>query len=139
MEEDSQQDMLSKLAECNPGALMAMMGLMQCAEERGRSPLLPLFQLDGAGVYGSSIWTLHKDVCGQSPSKVSNVLDALQNGDISRAVLYHAIRNRGVGIPPWVMNGPGRGADDRGWARGVNGARNPGGGMGAETDAGMRR
>lgn len=105
MSDDTRRDALSKLVENNPGAMMAVMGLMQHAEARGLNPMLPLLQLDSAGVYGSSIWMLHKDVCGQVSSKVANVLGAWQRGDISSQALHHAIQNRGVGVPPWALDG----------------------------------
>ncbi len=105
MDDDTRIEAVTKLAENNPSAAMAIVGLMQYAEQRGKNPVLPLLQLDSASVYGGSIWMLHQDVCGRSSEKVSNVLDAWQRGDISDKSLHHAIQNRGAGISKALLDG----------------------------------
>ena len=67
---DSMQEMLFKMSEGNPGALTVLLVILEKGEQidpdgamRGIGPIL---SLDSLGCYGSKIWMLYKDVCGQN-------------------------------------------------------------------------
>jgi hypothetical protein len=73
-----------KLAEGNPGAVTALLELAKQNEridpDCAFGPVGPLFQLDTLGIYGSRIWMLYKDVCGQNVLYTLAVLRAVQLG-----------------------------------------------------------
>lgn len=57
--------------------------------------------LDDMEVYGSKIWMIFKDVCGEDIGKVIALLRADQLGQlagVTRKKILHAIENRGEGI-----------------------------------------
>lgn len=99
---DNAQDVFIKLCEGNPG------GLTVCAEiykqgatidpDGAMGGLGALLGLDTLGIYGSRIWMLYKDVCGQSIPKTLSTLRAHQLGFITESELIHAIDNYGAGI-----------------------------------------
>ena len=76
--------MLKRGAEIDPDALGG-----------GLSGLL---SLDTHGIYGSEIWMLYKDVCGQSLPKTIGLLRAVQLGFESESKLKQAIQSYGNGI-----------------------------------------
>ena len=73
-------DMISILSDGNPGAMVAMMAVANVAEKTDPDSALmvfgPLYALDINGIYGSDIWVLYKDICGQDPVKMIAVLRA---------------------------------------------------------------
>ncbi len=90
------------LSEGNPGALTVILEMMKmntkidpddCFQAVG-----PLLSLDQHGIYGSRIWMLHKDVCGQEIGLTLGLLRAVQMGVLSEEKLNHAIDNRGDGF-----------------------------------------
>ena len=86
---DSLQDIIIKMAEGNPGALTVMLKLFE------QEPLIDpdsvwqgagtIISLDDMGVYGSNIWILYKDVCGESIPNVICLIRARQLGFISES------------------------------------------------------
>jgi hypothetical protein len=80
----STMDLLMELSEGNPGALTAMLTLMNDAPmidpQAWAGELQPLLSLDAHAIYGSQIWVLYKDVCGQSSLNVLTLLRAVQLG-----------------------------------------------------------
>lgn len=76
-----------KLADGNPGAITAIMKMMESAPsidpDSAFGPLGPLFSLDSMGIYGSRIWVLWKDVCGGNALRVETLFRAAQLGIIS--------------------------------------------------------
>lgn len=83
-----------KLAEGNPGAITALMKLMGAAPridpDSAWGAIGPLFSLDRMGIYGSNIWLLWKDVCGQDAVKVKTLFRAAQLGIISETPIKMA-------------------------------------------------
>ena len=82
--EDTIISAVMKLAEGNPGAVTV---LMQAAKENHRidpdcafRELGPILSLDTHHIYGSNIWILFKDVCGQRIAAMLAVLRACQLG-----------------------------------------------------------
>jgi hypothetical protein len=89
----STMDILMAMSEGNPGALRV------CAELVKAEHIMTLLMLDTIGVYGSRIWMLYKDVCGEDLQVMCRVLDTWRKGDITKAQLMHAIENYGEGLP----------------------------------------
>jgi len=100
---DSVQDVIFKMSEGNPE------GLAVCAEMFAKGSEIDLdsalgglgsvLQLDTLGIYGSNIWLLFKDVCGQSLPTTIAVLRAYQLGFISEDDIWGAIRAAETGQP----------------------------------------
>ena len=106
---DSIRDILMKMSEGNPGALTVCMKML---EEGGdidpqsfAGGLGAILGMDSHGIYGSRIWMLYKDVCGENLENTLAVLRACQLGQLRESDMLHAIDNRGQGIdvPALVM------------------------------------
>ena len=100
--QDTVQDVVIKLSEGNPGALRVCMDII----EKGGSIDPDVFMegagllllLDSLSLYGSKIWMLYKDVCGENLVNTVAMLRAWQLGYISEEKLKHAVDNHGNGI-----------------------------------------
>lgn len=99
---DSKMECLTKMVEGNPGALRVLADIL---EQTGKidprnmmGGLGMIASLDNYGIYGSQIWMLYKDVCGQSIPKMVACLRACQLGLLPVATLTHAIQHRGAGL-----------------------------------------
>jgi hypothetical protein len=84
---DTPMDIVVKMAEGNPGAVTVM---SMCLLDGGKidpdsafGGLACLLDLDTLGIYGSKIWILFKDICGQNMTNFVGVLRAWQLGAIS--------------------------------------------------------
>ena len=88
-------DILVAMAGGNPGALTAMMDILQSGAEvdpdDALAPLGAIFGLDTLGVHDSHIWILYKDICQQNVLNMIGVLRAIQLGQISGASVLKAI------------------------------------------------
>jgi hypothetical protein len=88
---DTTKDILFKMSEGNPGALTVLLHILK--ENARIDPndffdgLGPILSLDSYGIYGSSIWILYKDVCGEDITKTLAVLRAVQLGFFSAQTL----------------------------------------------------
>ena len=62
-----------KLAEGNPGAIRAIAEMVEVTPKADPGNLLGgfgmLLNLDSSGIYGTRVWMLYKDVCGEDPAK----------------------------------------------------------------------
>ncbi len=68
--EDTNQSAIVKMSEGNPGALTALVGLLQLDKKVAPfGGLVALLHLDDEGIYGSRIWMGFKDYCGQDAAK----------------------------------------------------------------------
>ncbi len=104
---DSPINMMAKLAEGNPGALTVLMQLYKDDEridkDSGLGPFGSLLALDSYGIYGSSIWVLYKDICGESVVNTIAVLRAVQLGFLATSILQDAVSRQdrsGASIVP---------------------------------------
>jgi hypothetical protein len=88
---DSIMDMVVKMAEGNPGAINAMMNLIQenesidpddCFGPFGKFMLLDTFE-----IYGTDIYVLYSDICSQQINKMISTLRACQLGFLSPSIL----------------------------------------------------
>lgn len=88
---DTIKDALVKMSDGNPGGLMAMMSMVEVAEDADSNNAYgsfgPLVYLDTFGIYGSRIWCLFKYVCGENPRHALACLRSVQLGILSRAEL----------------------------------------------------
>jgi len=91
------EDTLTKLSEGNPGALHV------CLNSYRFSPIIdpdnalgcnaPLHILDTFGIYGSRIWILYKDVCGEDIVKFIAVLRGMQLGIVDAVKLSDVLNS----------------------------------------------
>lgn len=99
---DTITDVIVKMSEGNPGAVTICCRLLK--EGGGIDPdgipggLGFVLDLDSLGLYGSRIWMLYKDVCGEDLTKMCAVLRGWQLGHLSEGIIRHAIESRGKGI-----------------------------------------
>jgi len=79
----SMKDVLVMLGEGNPGALSVMCQMLKEGPEidpQSADPFLAVLALDTHEIYGSDIWILYKDICGQDMTKMLGVLRSIQLG-----------------------------------------------------------
>lgn len=91
---------VSKLSEGIPGATIVLTDLAFKIPEIDPDAILGpwshLAQLDIFGIYGSRIWSLYKDVCGQNLVNMIGLLRAVQLGFLSESRLNHVIDGMSV-------------------------------------------
>lgn len=99
---DSTHDVLFKMSEGNPGALRVCIEIIQQGAQIDPDDFMgglgTLLSLDTLGLYGSQIWMLYKDVCGEHLPTMLAVLRGWQLGIISEQQIKHAVENHGVGL-----------------------------------------
>jgi hypothetical protein len=100
--QDTGMDMMLKMSDGNPGAVTV---LCQMLEQGGKidpdcfaGGFGAILSLDSYGIYGSRIWMLYKDVCGENITTTLAVLRACQLGFVTESKINHAIDNYGEGI-----------------------------------------
>jgi hypothetical protein len=95
-------DVLVTMADGNPGALTAMMMLIEKTKDIDPDSALAglgnILSLDTYGIYGPRIWKLYKDVCKQNIGHMIGLLRAVQLGHLAENKLSHAIDNYGDGL-----------------------------------------
>ena len=100
--EDTEFSAAMKMGEGNPGAILVCAMMLKRGGEIDPDDfaggLGPLLSMDTLGIYGSRIWMLYKDVCGEDLRVTCAVLRAHQLGYISSGALKDAIDNYGEGI-----------------------------------------
>ena len=81
---DTVMSMIMKMAEGNPGAIDAMLKIMEKSAEidpqSAMPEIMPILSLDTHEIYGSSIYVLYSDKCGRDVRKVLVLLRAVQLG-----------------------------------------------------------
>jgi len=84
-----------KMIEGNPGAAsvlnLAYRNNVRIDPDNVFGEIGPLFSLDTLGIYGSRIWMLYKDVCGQDITNFLGILRANQLGFLAESDLLLAI------------------------------------------------
>jgi hypothetical protein len=101
-------DCIVALSEGNPGALNVLTQIMQedakIDPDGGTMGFFGAFlMLDTIGIYGSRLWMLYKDVCGQKIAKVLLLLRACQLGHYDSEFLDLVIgtdEKRGLDVTP---------------------------------------
>lgn len=96
---DSGQDILVKMAEGNPGALTAMLDILQKHESIDPQAMLggigAIMILDTWGIYGSSIYVLWSDKCGRDTRKMLLLMRATQLGLFPQTRLQEMAEDQG--------------------------------------------
>lgn len=91
-----------KMTDDNPGAISVTLEMLTRGEDIDPDDFLggigAVLALDSHRIYGSRIWMLYKDVCGQDLRVTLAILRACQLGFLADADLQHAIDNMGDGI-----------------------------------------
>lgn len=102
----------TKLAEGNIGAVRVLLQLASTEAKIDPDAALPgigvLLDLEQHGFYGSRIWMLYKDVCGQDITKMHAVLRAMQLGLVKKSAVENAIgtdetRGKPDAIDVWAL------------------------------------
>jgi hypothetical protein len=92
---DTTMDILIKMSDGNPGALTVLMRTMNEGPAIDPQSMLGaisvILSLDTHDIYGSEIWLLYKDVCGQDLTMMLALLRAVQLGFLPETELKHAI------------------------------------------------
>lgn len=90
---------IAAVAEGNIGAIDVLTRMMLQNEkidpDSVLGPLGGIMFLDTLGIYGSRVWMLYKDVCGESILKMIAVLRAVQLGCYQASLLDKAIDRPG--------------------------------------------
>jgi hypothetical protein len=89
-------DALWLLSEGNPGALTVLLEIQKQSriiDADSLDPLLTILLFDTFGIYGSSIWVLHKDICEQNVARTIAVVRAAQLGLIPPRTVVEACRD----------------------------------------------
>lgn len=92
---DSTMDAVLKMSDGNPGAMMVIMQMLHPDSEKidpdsAMGGMMKLLALDTLGIYGTDIYVLHNDICGQDMTKTFAVLRARQLGFLNGATLKDA-------------------------------------------------
>ena len=99
---DSTMDIIVKMAEGSPGAVTVLTRMLKDGAKIDPQSFAggvgAVLGLDTHKIYGSRIWMLYKDVCGEDLTKTLAVLRACQLGKLSDIAMQHAIDFRGEGI-----------------------------------------
>jgi hypothetical protein len=92
--EDNIMSMLTKMAEGNPGAVGAMMSII---EDKGKidpddfmGSIGAILSLDSIGIYGTDIYVLWSDICDKKTNKMLAVLRSHQLGYLTESILKDA-------------------------------------------------
>ena len=95
---DTPITMIVKLSEGNPGAARVLAEFLKHHDtiDPHCMGMIAILGFDTLGLYGSRIWMLYKDVCGQNLALTIGVLRAWQLGFISESELNSAIDGRGT-------------------------------------------
>lgn len=95
-------EILGKMSDGNPGAFSVLIRILKVGKiidpQNALGELGAILALDSHRIYGSKIWMLYKDVCGQSLVQMLAVLRACQLGKITERSMLHAIDNQGAGL-----------------------------------------
>jgi hypothetical protein len=95
---DTPPSMMAKMADGNIGALTVMLALWKDTHtidpQSALEGLGPILALDDMGIYGSHIWILYKDICGQDLRNLIGVLRARNLGHCSGNDILQAIATR---------------------------------------------
>ena len=93
--DDNLLDSIVKMSEGNPGAVTVLAELVKRTPEidpqAGLGGLHYVLMMDDWGLYGSQIWMVFKDVCGQSIEGVIALFRAHQSGILSEKELQQII------------------------------------------------
>lgn len=88
---DTTMDALIKMVDGNPGAIQALMAIMDKHDQIDPQAMLggigAVMMLDEWGIYGSSIYVLYSDKCGRDVRKMLMLMRAVQLGHLDQSRL----------------------------------------------------
>lgn len=91
---DSGQDIVIKMSDGNPGAVTAILELLQCSAkidpDNALGGLGIILNLDSNNIYGTDIYVLWNDICDRNIIKMIAVIRASQMGLFSNTILKNA-------------------------------------------------
>ena len=98
---DTIRDSLMKMVDGNPGAITVCVNLLKFGEQLApqggpAGGMFYILALDEFEIYGSRIWMLYKDVCGENLNMMVAVLIARANEIITQKELDLAINGSGL-------------------------------------------
>ena len=100
--DDNVQDILIKMSEGNPGALAAMMEILEKHNEidpqAAMGGLGAILILDTWGIYGTEIYVLFSDKCGKDVRKMLMLIRATQLGLFPQSRLNEMARDQSFRI-----------------------------------------
>jgi hypothetical protein len=100
---DDPKSGIMKMCDGNPGGLNVLISLMTETGKIDPDSALGgwgcLFDLDEMGIYGSHIWILYKDVCGENLTNLVGLLRAYQLGFIEERLIVDASYERNRSLP----------------------------------------
>ncbi len=79
------KDMLVTMCDGNPGALSAMMKMLERDQMQGT---LHILLCDSLGIYGSKIYMLWNDCCGRDMEKLDETFAAFSEGKFTREQIH---------------------------------------------------
>lgn len=93
----SGQQAIVAMADGNPGAVSVMVQMLQKGDAIDPQAFMggglsAILFMDTLGIYGSDIWILYKNVCGQSLNRTMGLLRAVQMGILSQRTLNNAVQ-----------------------------------------------
>jgi hypothetical protein len=80
-------DLMVKMSEGNPGALMFCMELFKM----GSRGVVALINLDDVGLYGEKLYMLWSDCCGRDAEKAAKVSFAFNLGKLSKDEIHERV------------------------------------------------
>lgn len=86
------------MSEGNPGAMCVMSSMIEhvpTIDPQCPHPILAIGVLDACGIYGSDIWVLYKDICGES---IVNMLAVLRHKQLGLSGREDMFVKRDMGI-----------------------------------------
>jgi hypothetical protein len=106
-EMDNVNDVLFRMSEGNPGAINVLMDGFKESEsidpDNWAGPWGLAINLDWLGIYGSRIWILYKDVCGENIARTIAMLRSVQMGVISKEDLESAMERKSTLDIPSIL------------------------------------
>lgn len=88
-------DLVMAMSEGNPGAVRVIMEVLKNGPaidpDGAMGGFGALLMFDAYRFYGSKIWMLYKDLCGQDLTKTLGVVRAMQLGIVDSRVVHKAI------------------------------------------------
>lgn len=91
---ESTMEMLVAMAEGNPGAATVLAQTINHKWKNNIPGLLVVLHLDDLEIYGSDIWVLYKNCCGEDLDKMGDVIHASVTGKLSAADIKLHIENQ---------------------------------------------
>lgn len=95
---DNVQEGLVKMAEGNPGAATCMVAMLQKNDWKTLDGMTNIVMLDQMGLYGSELYMLWNDCCGQDLNELENVILNWHVGNLSTEDIQKNL-SQGRGTP----------------------------------------